>query len=547
MYKSYAALSVALLLSCNAAYAIDTEYDPNGKVAQLYQAQQYVQAADLGLEQLLSEPWNHTLRFLVADSLQRAGRYDEAATQFSALEGTVYAERAMLRLNALRTNTPPTAAIQLTGIDPNVGDAATPQPDSAPQPTAKTFSYTLVSPEQVTTSRHSPSQQRIYDLYTSGDYQATGSEGLELFKTETPNDELRLEVANSLAWTGRMDQAESQYKMIGLGRYSNDARIGLANTYRWRGRDDKALPIYQEVLGESPNDAAALQGVKFAQREMRPRTRISYGGSNDSSPEDKRPTVIDHRWRDATGQQIFGLETGVIRQHQNQNNVNQLDFTARYQNLELPFQPKFELSQQVQPKVRLYGSVAASFADKEVTVVAGHDNWGKLAATTQALKSSLSSNHLGIAANHIYDFGQLFANADIHAISDGNRIVTTKLDYKPAWTPLGNHVKPFIGMETRDARNNSLAYWSPSTGFGTAYAGLQVESGQDEWSLFGAGQLGTRLYGEAGNNWSLSAGGKYWLTQDIAIDLSLWKMLSWRNNSTYRAKSFNLGVEKLWD
>jgi hypothetical protein len=211
---------------------------------------------------------------------------------------------------------------------------------------------------------------------------------------------------------------------------------------------------------------------------------------------------------------------------------------VRYQSLNLPLQPKFELSQQMQPKVKLFGKIGTNFLDNEVKIEAGHENWGKLAG--------LSSNHVGISGNHVYDFGQLFATADLHYISDGNRIVTSKLDYKPAWTPLGTHVKPYVGMETRDAQSNTLVYWSPAIGFGTAYAGLQGEMGQEDWSVYGGAQLGTHLYGEAGNSWSVSAGSKIWLLHDLALDLGIWKMQSRRNNAVYRAKSFNMGLEKLW-
>lgn len=530
------------------AHAAQTPATHTGTVAQLYQAQNYKEAAKVGLELLLSEPWNHDLRFQVADSLQRQGKFEEAIIQFEALEGTPYAERAMLRLNALRTNTPPTEPIRLSGVEA-ITASRTPAETQAPNTentTPRELSYTLLPPAETSTP-HNPAHQHLYDLNAAGDYQSLGSEGLASFQHSAPDDQTRLMVANSLAWTGRSKQAEGQYKLVGAGRYKNDADVGLANLYRWNGREDLSVPLYRNVLSNNPKDEAAQQGLKFAQRELRPRTKLSFGGASDSALETNHPATLNHRWRDASGMQLYEVEGGLMNAHQNGLRADQRDLTVRYRSLKLPLQPKLELSQQVQPAMHLYGKVGIRFADNEIALEAGRDNWGKTSATTQALRYGLGANHLGASANHVFDFGQLLAAADFYSISDGNTIRTTKLDYKPAWTPLGDHLKPYLGMETRDAKNNTLLYWSPAIGFGTAYAGLQGEWGEDDWGLFGSGQMGTRLYGEAGTSWSISGGAKYWLMRDIALDLSLWKMQSCRNNATYRAKSFNLGLEKLWD
>ena len=546
-YLASTALFLLLTPAC-IAHATQTQVTTTKTAAQLYQAQNYKAAANVGLEQLLNEPWNHELRFLVADSLQRQGEFEEAVVQFEALEGTPYAERAMLRLNAIRTNTPPTTPIILSGIEPITPAQAveTQIPSSATPTTERVLAYTLL-PATESTPKHSAAFQHLYDLNAAGDYQTLGTEGMTSFGHNNPDDQTRLMVANSLAWTGRPKQAEVHYKLIGPGRYKNDADIGLANLYRWRGRDDMSSPLYQNVLRNSPKNEAALEGLTLARRELQPRTMISFSGSSDSGGETRHPGLVNHRWRDASGTNLFEIEGGFISSHQNFARTNQGDLTARYQSLKLPLHPKFELSQQIQPAKHLFGKIGVSFADNEISLEAGRDNWGKTAATTPALIYGLGANHLGASANHVFDFGQLLAAADFYSISDGNTIRTSKLDYKPAWTPLGNHFKTYVGMETRDAKNNTILYWSPAIGFGAAYAGLQAEWGQESWSLFGSGQLGTHLYGEAGTSWSISGGAKYWLTRDIALDLSLWKMQSWRNNATYRAKSFNLGLEKLWD
>jgi Flp pilus assembly protein TadD len=255
----------ALLLPC--AHAQANSMDTLSAIEQLYQEKQYQSASELGLAKLLEQPWNHDLRFLVADSLQRLGQYDAAIVQFEALEGTAYSQRATLRVNAIRTNTPPAAPIQLTGVsvDSNTESIPIAEPTPVTNKPAQSFSYTLLTPV-ANSSPHSARQQRIYDLYAAGNYQDAGTEGMQLLSKESSDDELRMNVANSLAWSGRMDLAAVQYRAIGAGRYYNNAQVGLANLYRWRGRDDQSLALYQDVLRSEPDNPSALQGLQLAQR-----------------------------------------------------------------------------------------------------------------------------------------------------------------------------------------------------------------------------------------------------------------------------------------
>ena len=124
--------------------------------------------------------------------------------------------------------------------------------------------------------------------------------------------------------------------------------------------------------------------------------------------------------------------------------------------------------------------------------------------------------------------------------------MTTKLNLSSAWRPIGSHFTPFVGIETREAKFNTPNYWSPSEGSGTLYAGLLGEWGSADWNFYASGQTGARLYGDAGASWSVSAGGKRWLSKDVALSMNLWSMASTRDNATYRAQSANLNLEKLW-
>lgn len=534
-------------------------------VEKWYRAGQFQQASEQGLQELLIEPWNHELRFIVADSLQRNGQIDEAVAQFQALDGTPLAHSAGLRLNALRSarNEPGStiAPIALTAPRPakpsNIGNTqladasnytqqngqALQAPPSVPAKPVSTLRARVLLPKK------SPALQKIDDLANKGDYDAVAREGQLVLQQEPNNAELRLLVANSLAWTGFLDQAAKQYQYLLEGSLATDAQVGLANVYRWRGSDEQALPLYKAVLAREPKHAAALEGLRLAERELAPRTLITAGSSSDSSDARRKALAVNHRWRDKSGKHVFEVETAANNDQLLALHQNARDLTVRYQALALPLQPKLELAEQVQPNRILSGSLRLHFAGPQNYVEVGRLDWGKLASNAKALKASLTADHVGAAFDSRGRWGQLSGRLDYYAISDSNEIISSGLRYVPSWRPLGSHFKLFTGIETRDARRGAVggSYWAPVDGFGTGFVGLQTDWGGADWNLYGSGQVGARLYGEAGNNWSLSAGGKRWLGPDFAIGINLFSLASRRDNASYRAKAFNLNLEKLWN
>ncbi|MBC3920997.1 hypothetical protein H8L32_26270 [Undibacterium sp. CY18W] len=393
----------------------------------------------------------------------------------------------------------------------------------------------------------SPAQQRIVDLSANGNYQAAGTQGLEVLEKEKTDTGLRLIVANSLAWSGRFKQAALQYKLLSNSKQRKEARVGLANVYRWKGRDDQALPLYQTVLAEDPQNAAALEGLGYAMRELNPRTLITVGAGQDSGDAKRREATISQRWRDDTGQHVFEIGTAGLRDQLPATAVQQRDVSFSYQNLNLPLEPRLELNVQAKPATDVFGNLKLKIDDGRFLLEVGRSNWGKSAFNARAVEDGLTAAHIGLDANLNFEVGQFSGHADIFRISDNNVILTTRSNFIPSWRPLGHRIKPFAGIETRDVRFYSNRYWSPADGFGTAYLGLQADWGSENWSLFGSGQVGTRLYGEAGSNWSLGVGGKRWLGKNLAIGVNLWSMASRRDNARYRAKSFSMNLEKLWD
>ena len=398
------------------------------------------------------------------------------------------------------------------------------------------------------TIKRPPNQQRIIELNSAGDYQATGTEGLALLMNEKVDDELQLIVANSLAWTGRISDAIPAYQILTKGKFSNEANVGLANIYRWRGREDQALPLYKSVLDKDPANADALEGIALATRELRPRTTLGFGRSSDSSDTQHRSRLLNHRWRDASGANIFEVEASGVRDWlPTPVEATQQEVAVRYQNLDMTLKPSLEISMPTQLDSTLFGTGRIKLFDDQVSVGAGLVNWGKKAINPNALNAGLTATYLGVDASQSFSMGSLTGRLDYFSISDGNTVVTSSLNFNSAWRPLGSHFKPFAGVETRVAKYSTPNYWSPSLGSGTAFAGLMGEWGEADWNFNASGQLGARLYGDAGSSWSASAGGRKWLTSDLALSANLWSMASWRNSAAYRSQSLNVNLEKLWN
>ena len=555
-----ASAAAASAAAASAAAASAAAASTTGTARALYQQGQFEAAGARGLNELLNEPWNHELRFLVADSLQRSGKFEEAASQFETLEGTPYAASATLRMNALRPNQP---ARQLAASAPmrrvEVAQAAPQYQIAAPELTQgrpasraaepRKSAYALIESAAPVPAGPllSPAQQEILDLNADGNYKAVGTRGLTLLKTETPGDDLRLMIANSLAWTGRLKDAIEQYQILTKGKLTTEATVGLANVYRWRGRDDQALPMYQSVLAKDPQNAAALEGLMLAQRELRPRTLVTVGASSDSQNMDRRAIAVNQRWRDSSGRHVFEVETSGVNDSLGTVAARQRDVKLRYQALGVPLQPRIELEAQATPEHNAFGGVKIKLGERQIFVSVDRVNWGKLASNPKALQANLAATHVGVEATGNFQVGDLSSRIDHYSVSDGNTVLTKSINFTPAWRPLGSHVKQFVGVETRDVDKQSPNYWSPPDGFGTVFTGAIAEWGGADWNFFATGQVGMRLYGEAGTSWSLSTGGRLWLARDIALGLNLWSMSSRRDGAPYKAKAANLSMEKVWN
>jgi hypothetical protein len=405
---------------------------------------------------------------------------------------------------------------------------------------------TGASSQTVSGPTRKPEQQRIADLHTAGNYAQAGTEGLGVLEEEKPDDELRLIIANSLAWSGRLKEATAAYQTITDETLVNDANVGIANVLRWRGMDHLASPIYREILAQRPDHSDALLGLEMAQRELSPRTTITLGDSSDSGEFRRGAATVNHRWRDESGFNVMEVELNGVRDAQPGTEFAQQDLTLRYQALGAQYKPAIELSAPSGDDRRLYGGLKVWLDDDRVQLDVGLVNWGRMSNNANALNLGLSASHIGGIGKRDTEFGNVTGRLDYYNISDTNTVWGTDLRLTSNQRPFGAAVKPFVGVETHKSMFRSANYWSPNEGSGALYLGMQGEWATDDWGAYAAGQTGFALYGDAGTSWSLSGGVSRWMTRDVALSLKLWAMVSTRDSLAYRAQSAYVALEKLW-
>ena len=383
----------------------------------------------------------------------------------------------------------------------------------------------------------------VETLYREGNYAQAANLGLPLLETSNADDELRLFVANSLAWTGRPKEAIVVYDSLIKSDFRAEADLGLANINRWQGKDHIALIIYKSILKNEPENSDAKEGLRLALRELRPRATVRYGGSKDSAGTVQHNVILNARWRDETNTSIWEVEAGSDRLTNAVIRANSTDLTVRYRLLETPYKPRFELGID---KDGIFANAGIEFDAIPLKLDIGRVNWGKLSVNPRALASGLSAAHAAAQLNLPTQYGSLFAAADAFRVSDGNTILASTVRFTPAWRPLGSTIKFFGGLETRSAKFASISYWSPTDGYGSGFLGVSGELGDSDWDINASAQIGRGFYGEAGRSWGASLAAKRWISADVALGLSWWAMASKRGTQQYSDRSAYFTVEKLW-
>ncbi|MCX7192927.1 MAG: hypothetical protein NTY60_04790 [Proteobacteria bacterium] len=392
----------------------------------------------------------------------------------------------------------------------------------------------------------SVSEKMLGDQYEAGEYWAVGSQGLDLLKTQSVNEDLRMKIADSLAWTGRYADAIVQYKILAKTALSDRAAIGLGNVYRWSGRPDLAMTQYQQVLKTQPENPDAVDGKTRVSRELRPATSVVFARNSDSNSVVQNGGEISHRWRADNPALKYELALNLNRLSMPPLNTSQRDVRMSVEHTGLGLAPRLDVSMQQGPTTKVFGTLRLRLDDApELHMTIGHVNWGKMAFQPQALLNGLTATQLGVDGALITRAGTISAVYNGYQISDGNQIQDANIHFSPSWRPLGPDFRYYIGLSGHFAQRNVPIYWSPQTGYLSTDIGFT-----NEWSLASGeysiyGQRGFGVGGEALNSYNMGFAAKRYLNHDWAASMSAGSQVSQRVGA-YKSKYLTLGTERLW-
>jgi hypothetical protein len=361
-----------------------------------------------------------------------------------------------------------------------------------------------------------------------------------------------MKMANSLAWTGHAAKARAQYELLANGTMGSPlrgpARLALANGWRWQGRPDIALPLYRSIAGEGEQAQDARDGLEYVGRELNRRTSFTVNHAADSQNMRILSKSINHRWRDDSLKHVFEVEldTHLQRANPGESEFIQSDLTFRYEGVALPFDPRLWVTAQAQPLKAAFGGVKLRLIEPSTEVSLDRVNWGVEALSAKAMKAGLKASHLGLETAFDGSAGLLSLKAHFYAVTDRNHVLNGQVRYTPAWRPLGSSLRPYVSIDTHDVGFNTPDYWSPAEGSGTLGVGASGDWGGKDLLVYASGQVGRRLYGEAGHSWSLGGGAQHWFNPEVALSFNLWTLSSRRDAARYRAYSGTLKLDVYW-
>lgn len=386
--------------------------------------------------------------------------------------------------------------------------------------------------------------------YDEQRYADAGRLGLIQLQRDEGNHELRLKVANSLAWSGQYPEAIRQYKALQDTPMANAAALGLANVYLWNGRPELAEPLFRQVLVPNPNDPDARQGLVAAERHLRPRTALRTGWLDDSSNTERSTLGFAHRWRDNSLMQVFEVSTEFAREERVPDDpaINQRELAFAYEHLGMLLTPRVQVSAQESPTSKVFGSAGVKVSEGMLAIDVGHVNWGKLVFDPRALRDGLTANRAGAEIRADSGIGAWSGAYAYFAVSDGNRVQDLNVRYTPSWQPLPQNsgMRAFVGVYGHKADRKDPRYWSPESGFYTAYLGLSLDHSGGAGDIYAELKRSQRLGGEGASGWSGGFGGTYRLSGDWAIRGEAFYLDTRRDESVYRSKSATISLERLW-
>jgi tetratricopeptide (TPR) repeat protein len=382
--------------------------------------------------------------------------------------------------------------------------------------------------------------------YDAGAYGRAAKLGAAALAQQPGNDSLRLIVANSLAWSGRLDAAVLQYEKLYGTPLENSGKIGIANVMRWRGRANEAEPIYEAILARDPSNKEAQEGKRLTDRELRPQVNksVQLTGQTGGFTRIESSTMYGRYTEDRSLKWGAGYTLGKDRKAPQADKFASIQ--GYVQAVNWPAAPRLDLSvADGFNKTRLYGLVSADLVPDTFGVRIGLVNWGHLATNSQAQAAGLFARRAGAYWNIGGDWGDLKTNLDAYRVSDGNFVWDAQATYTPAWQPVPQLFTWYTGVYAKAADKTAASYWSPSSTYGLALLGLKKSWYYDRGDLSVGFQAGFKLTDEARNNLSLSANGKYWFTESTALGFDLYAASSPRP-AEYKQRTLNINLLRLW-
>jgi tetratricopeptide (TPR) repeat protein len=364
----------------------------------------------------------------------------------------------------------------------------------------------------------------VLERYEAGDYQAAARLGLPLLESGGGTEALRFAVANSLAWTGRYDEASTQYRALFGTAYDARARVGLANVLRWEGQAQIAEAYYQEVLRSEPKNADAIEGLALSGRDLRPALTLRAARTRDDQLARNEATLSYRQWSD---DRRFRLEAGVLgaRLHSAFGAWSPRGLFASAWATATPLSPQIDVSYydaDVGHDARLFGVLQVEPVKRVLKVRAGRMDWGRAAFSAGATADGLTARTVGAVAEANAGIAKLRARLDYYDVSDGNNVVDGEAQLTPFWQPLPWRLNWFGGVYVREADREDPRYWSPAHTYGVAFVGVQRTWSFDNAELSASLRRGLALSSSAGDSWSGGAGGQVWVRPGLAVGVEGW-------------------------
>lgn len=388
------------------------------------------------------------------------------------------------------------------------------------------------------------------ERYEAEDYPAAARLGLrELAQApkSAQTDELRLAVANSLAWTGQYEPAKEQYKALFGTRHDSEARVGLANVLRWSGQSDLAEPYYREVLARDPNNAEAKLGHELGGRDLRPAITVRGERTSDNQGVSRNEFGLSYRrW---TEDQRARWEIGALsaRMDSPQGDFSPKGVQGSLWLPQAPFAPKVEafVYDNGVSGARLFGAVQAEPVRDKLRIRVARVDWGRLAFSGAATRDGLTAGMLGLFGATSTPLGDVRGRLDAYDISDDNRVLDGEASIKPAWQPLPWQLKWSTGVTARYADREDPRYWSPHPAYGVVFAGIERGWYLDRVDLTASARRSFTFTETAGDGWSLGLSGRYWLARTLAVGLDAW-MVNAPRPTPYTMRQVGVFLQQLW-